>query len=61
MKNRNSLRFRVVRAFVIFSAALSVAWALLVLAGVRLTEDRVLVRQLQLVAEDYALRFPRQR
>ena len=58
MKSRNSLRFRVARAFTIFSAALSIAWALVVLSGVRLTEDRVLVRQLQLVAEDYALRFP---
>lgn len=57
MKSRNSLRFRVIRAFAIFSAAISLAWALVVLSGVRLTEDRVLLRQLQLVAEDYALRF----
>jgi signal transduction histidine kinase len=57
MRRRNSLRIKVARAFGILVAAISLAWATVVISGVRLTEDRVLVRQLRLVAEDYALRF----
>jgi hypothetical protein len=57
VRSRNSLRIKVARAFGILVAAISLAWATVVISGVRLTEDRVLVRQLRLVAEDYALRF----
>src|SRR5690606_23487802 len=57
MSSRSSLRIKVARAFGIFVAAISLAWATVVISGVRLTEDRVLLRQLRLVAEDYALRF----
>jgi signal transduction histidine kinase len=57
MRSRNSLRIKVARAFGILVAAISLAWATVVISGVRLTEDRVLLRQLRLVAEDYALRF----
>ena len=57
MTYRRSLRFRVVFTFGLFAAILSIVWGLGVFAGTQLTEDRVLTRQLRIVAEDYARRY----
>lgn len=57
MRNRNSLRFKVARAVGLFAAAISIIWGMAVISGIRLAEDRVLFRQLKLVAEDYALHY----
>lgn len=57
MRNRNSLRFKVARAVGLFAAAISITWGMVVISGIRLAEDRVLFRQLKLVAEDYALHY----
>jgi signal transduction histidine kinase len=50
---RHSLRTRVAHAFAICVAALSVVWGLAFYGAIRLSEDRVLVNQLQRAAEDY--------
>lgn len=50
---RHSLRTRVAIAFAICVAVLSVAWGFAFFAAIRLSEDRVLVQQLQLAAESY--------
>lgn len=50
---RHSLRNRVAIAFAICVAALSVAWGLAFFAAIRLSEDRVMTRQLQRAAESY--------
>ena len=53
---RGSLRKRIVFAFTALSLVLSVAWGLGAFAAIRLTEDRVLERQLALVAADWQAR-----
>ncbi len=50
---RHSLRARVAIAFAICVAVLSVAWGLAFFAAIKLSEDRVMVRQLQHAAESY--------
>lgn len=50
---RHSLRKRVAFAFAICVALLSVAWGFAFFAAIRLSEDRVLMHQLQLAAESY--------
>lgn len=50
---RHSLRRRVAIAFAMCVAVLSVAWGFAFFAAIRLSEDRVLVRQLQRAAESY--------
>lgn len=50
---RRSLRKRVAIAFALCVAVLSVAWGFAFFAAIRLSEDRVLARQLQLAAESY--------
>lgn len=50
---RHSLRARVAIAFAICVAALSVVWGLAFFAAIKLSEDRVMVRQLQHAAESY--------
>lgn len=50
---RHSLRKRVAIAFAMCVAVLSVAWGLAFFTAIRLSEDRVLVRQLQNAAESY--------
>ena len=50
---RHSLRQRVAIAFAICVAALSILWGFAFFAGIRLSEDRVLVQQLQLAAANY--------
>ncbi|UZJ45103.1 HAMP domain-containing histidine kinase [Marinimicrobium sp. C6131] len=50
---RRSLRKRVAIAFAICIATLSVVWGLAFFAAIRLSEDRVLVNQLQRAAESY--------
>ncbi|MXY55137.1 MAG: HAMP domain-containing histidine kinase [Gammaproteobacteria bacterium] len=53
---RGSLRMRIVFAFSVSSLVLSAAWSLGTISALRLTEDRVLERQLELIAEDYRRR-----
>lgn len=50
---RHSLRTRVAIAFAVCVAVLSVVWGLAFFAAIRLSEDRVLVRQLERAAESY--------
>lgn len=50
---RHSLRTRVAIAFAICVAVLSVVWGLAFFAAIKLSEDRVMVRQLQRAAESY--------
>src|SRR5687768_6100703 len=50
---RHSLRKRVAIAFALCVAVLSVAWGFAFFAAIRLSEDRVLVYQLQRAAESY--------
>jgi len=50
---RHSLRTRVAIAFAMCVAALSVAWGFAFFLAIRLSEDRVLVYQLQRAAESY--------
>ena len=50
---RHSLRKRVAIAFATCVAVLSVAWGLAFFAAIRLSEDRVLMYQLQRAAENY--------
>jgi signal transduction histidine kinase len=50
---RHSLRKRVAIAFAMCVAVLSVGWGLAFFAAIRLSEDRVVVRQLQRAAESY--------
>lgn len=50
---RHSLRKRVAIAFAVCVAVLSVAWGLAFFTAIRLSEDRVLTRQLQRAAESY--------
>ena len=50
---RHGLRRRVEIAFATCVVALSVAWGFAFYAAIRLTEDRVLVNQLQRAAENY--------
>ncbi|MDP2715218.1 HAMP domain-containing sensor histidine kinase [Rheinheimera sp.] len=50
---RRSLRKRVACAFAICVAVLSVLWGFAFLAAIRLSEDRVLVHQLQRAAQSY--------
>jgi signal transduction histidine kinase len=50
---RYSLRKRVALAFAMCVAVLSVAWGLAFFGAIRLSEDRVLVRQLQQATENY--------
>ena len=50
---RHSLRTRVAIAFTICVAVLSVAWGFAFFTAIRLSEDRVLVNQLQRAAESY--------
>ena len=50
---RHSLRTRVAIAFAICVALLSIVWGFAFLAAVRLSEDRVLIQQLQLAAQSY--------
>lgn len=50
---RYSLRTRVAIAFAMCIALLSVAWGFAFVAAIRLSEDRVLVHQLQHAAESY--------
>lgn len=50
---RHSLRTRVAIAFAMCVAVLSVAWGFAFFAAIKLSEDRVLVRQLQRAAESY--------
>ncbi|MCY3541783.1 MAG: HAMP domain-containing sensor histidine kinase [Gammaproteobacteria bacterium] len=53
---RGSLRTRIVLAFTAMSLVLSTAWGLGAVSALRIAEDRVLERQLELIAEDYARR-----
>ena len=53
---RGSLRTRIVFAFTVSSLVLSTAWSLGAISALRLTEDRVLERQLELIVEDYRRR-----
>lgn len=53
---RGSLRTRIVFAFTVSSLVLSTAWSLGAFSALRLAEDRVLERQLELIAEDYRRR-----
>lgn len=50
---RHSLRTRVAIAFAMCVAVLSVAWGFAFFAAIKLSEDRVLVQQLQRAAENY--------
>ena len=50
---RHSLRRRVAIAFAVCVAALSVAWGFAFYSAIRLSEDRVLTRQLQRAAASY--------
>lgn len=50
---RHSLRKRVAIAFALCVAVLSVAWGLAFFAAIKLTEDHVLVRQLEHAARSY--------
>ncbi|MBU2113506.1 MAG: sensor histidine kinase, partial [Gammaproteobacteria bacterium] len=50
---RHSLRTRVAIAFAICVALLSIVWGFAFLAAVRLSEDRVLIQQLQVAAQNY--------
>lgn len=50
---RQSLRKRVAIAFAMCVAVLSVAWGFAFFAAIRLSEDRVLTRQLERAAESY--------
>lgn len=50
---RHSLRKRVAIAFAVCVAVLSVVWGLAFFAAIRLSEDRVLMYQLQRAAENY--------
>lgn len=50
---RHSLRKRVAIAFALCVAMLSLAWGFAFFAAIKLTEDQVLQRQLQLAAESY--------
>ena len=50
---RLSLRRRVAFAFAICIAVLSVAWGFAFVAAIRLSEDRVLMQQLQVAAQNY--------
>lgn len=50
---RHSLRKRVAIAFAVCVALLSLVWGFAFFAAIRLSEDRVLVRQLQRAAESY--------
>lgn len=50
---RHSLRQRVAIAFAVCIAVLSVVWGLAFFTAIRLSEDRVLVNQLQLAVEGY--------
>ena len=50
---RHSLRTRVAIAFAVCVAVLSVAWGFAFYAAIKLSEDRVLTRQLQRAAESY--------
>lgn len=50
---RHSLRRRVAIAFAICVAVLSVVWGFAFYSAIRLSEDRVLARQLQRAAENY--------
>lgn len=60
MTSRRSLRVRVTRTFALFAATVSLFWGLAGIGGMRLTEDRVFTRQLQIVAQDYAHRLSNQ-
>ena len=53
---RGSLRTRIAFAFAVSSLVLSTAWSLAAFSALRLAEDRVLERQLELIAEDYRRR-----
>jgi signal transduction histidine kinase len=53
---RGSLRTRIAFAFTVSSLVLSTAWSLGTISALRLTEDRVLEQQLELIAEDYRRR-----
>lgn len=53
---RRSLRTRIAFAFMVWSLLLSTAWSLGAFSALRLAEDRVLERQLELIAEDYRRR-----
>ena len=53
---RSSLRTRIAVAFAVSSLVLSTAWSLGAFSALRLAEDRVLERQLELIAEDYRRR-----
>ncbi len=53
MMYRHSLRKRVAFAFAVCVAVLSVAWGLAFFAAIRLSEDRVLTRQLEVAAKSY--------
>ena len=50
---RHSLRKRVAIAFALSVAVLSIVWGFAFFAAIKLTEDQVLQRQLQLAAESY--------
>jgi signal transduction histidine kinase len=50
---RRSLRQRVAIAFAICVAVLSIAWGLAFFAAIRLSEDRVLMQQLEVAAKNY--------
>lgn len=50
---RHSLRKRVAIAFALCVAVLSIVWGFAFFAAIKLTEDQVLQRQLQLAAESY--------
>ena len=50
---RRSLRQRVAFAFAICVAVLSVAWGLAFFGAIRLSEDRVLMQQLEVAAKSY--------
>lgn len=53
MMYRHSLRSRVAFAFAICVAVLSVAWGLAFFGAIRLSEDRVLMQQLEVAAKSY--------
>ena len=53
---RGSLRTRIAFAFAVSSLVLSTAWSLGAFSALRLAEDRVLERQLELIAEHYRRR-----
>ncbi|MDE0038803.1 MAG: HAMP domain-containing sensor histidine kinase [Gammaproteobacteria bacterium] len=53
---RGSLRTRIAFAFAVSSLVLSTAWSLAAFSALRLAEDRVLERQLELIAEHYRRR-----